>query len=129
MICGKNRANVDKGKIEKMKKLIGYCGIDCEKCDVRIATVNNDEMLREKTAELWSKLNNCEIQKEALYCMGCRTEGVKAYYCSDMCGIRKCGEEKSYETCGKCADLKECETLKPILGGDPDALSNLTQAE
>lgn len=32
-----------------MKELIGYCGLDCEQCDARIATVNNDEALREKT--------------------------------------------------------------------------------
>lgn len=38
-----------------MKELIGYCGLDCEQCDARIATVNNDEDLRENTAELWSR--------------------------------------------------------------------------
>ena len=36
-----------------MKKLIAYCGLDCEKCDARIATLNNDNALREKVAELW----------------------------------------------------------------------------
>ena len=35
-----------------MKQLIGYCGIDCEKCDAYIATKNNDQSLREKTAKL-----------------------------------------------------------------------------
>lgn len=39
-----------------MKELIGYCGLDCEQCDARIATVNNDEALREKTAKLWKRL-------------------------------------------------------------------------
>lgn len=43
-----------------MKELIGYCGLDCEQCDARIATVNNDEALREKTAKLWSRLNGAE---------------------------------------------------------------------
>lgn len=40
-----------------MNQLIGCCGLDCEKCDARVATVTNDNALREKTAALWTKLN------------------------------------------------------------------------
>lgn len=25
-----------------MNKYIAYCGLDCEKCEARIATINND---------------------------------------------------------------------------------------
>ena len=38
-------------------QFIGCCGLDCEKCDARIATITNDNALREKTAVLWTKLN------------------------------------------------------------------------
>lgn len=48
-------------EVHTMKELIGYCGLDCEQCDARIATVNNDKALREKTAKLWSSLNGVEI--------------------------------------------------------------------
>ena len=41
-----------------MKDMIGYCELDCEKCDAYLATVHNDQDLREKTAKLWAKLNN-----------------------------------------------------------------------
>ena len=41
-----------------MKQLIACCGLDCENCTARIATVNNDDELREKTAKEWSVLNN-----------------------------------------------------------------------
>ena len=41
-----------------MKKMIAYCGLDCEKCDAYIATINDDQKLREKTAKLWAELNN-----------------------------------------------------------------------
>ena len=34
-------------------QLIGCCGLDCEVCDARIATLTNDTALREKTAALW----------------------------------------------------------------------------
>ena len=37
-----------------MKRLIAICGLDCEKCDAYIATKNDDQELREKTARLWS---------------------------------------------------------------------------
>lgn len=31
-----------------MKKMIAYCGLDCEKCDAYIATINDDQKLRKK---------------------------------------------------------------------------------
>ena len=31
---------------DKMKDYIAYCGLDCETCEARIATVNNDNDLR-----------------------------------------------------------------------------------
>ena len=40
-----------------MNQLIGCCGLDCEACNARIATVTNDSALREKTAALWTELN------------------------------------------------------------------------
>ncbi len=33
-----------------MKTYIAYCGLDCEKCEARLATINNDDKLREKVA-------------------------------------------------------------------------------
>ena len=47
-----------------MNKYIAYCGLDCEKCEARIATVNNDDSLREKVAKEWSELNKVTITKD-----------------------------------------------------------------
>lgn len=58
-------------------KFIGCCGLDCEKCDARIATITNDDVLRQKTAVLWTKLNGVTITPEMINCTGCRVEGVK----------------------------------------------------
>ena len=44
-----------------MKKLIAYCGLDCEKCDAYLATINDDQELRIKTAKLWAELNHAPI--------------------------------------------------------------------
>lgn len=51
-------------------QLIGCCGLDCEKCDARVATVTNDNALREKTAALWTKLNGVTITPEMINCTG-----------------------------------------------------------
>ena len=32
-----------------MKQLIACCGLDCENCDARIATINNDDKLRNRS--------------------------------------------------------------------------------
>ena len=74
----------------EMKQLIACCGLDCEKCEARLATLNDDNRLREKVAKEWGEMNQMEFQPEWINCMGCRTEGCKTYYCSDMCKIRKC---------------------------------------
>ena len=44
-----------------LKNMIGCCGLDCEHCDAYLATIHNDQALREKTAKLWSELNNAPI--------------------------------------------------------------------
>ena len=51
-----------------MKEMIGYCGLDCEKCDAYLATIHGDQALREKTAKLWAKLNNAPILPEHINC-------------------------------------------------------------
>ena len=75
-----------------MKQLIACCGLDCESCDARIATVRDDNELREKTAQLWSKLNNIpEITADTINCMGCCVDGVKTqrYVCNPQMRKRK----------------------------------------
>lgn len=63
--------------MKSTNQLIGCCGLDCEKCDARIATLTNDNALRKKTAALWTKLNGVTILPEMINCTGCRIEGVK----------------------------------------------------
>ena len=77
-----------------MNKYIAYCGLDCEKCEARLATIINDDNLREKVAKEWSELNNVSITKEMINCTGCRIEGAKTPFCDGLCEIRKCAKEK-----------------------------------
>jgi len=108
-----------------MKQLIACCGLDCEKCDAYIATLDNDDHLREKTAQLWSKMNHVPITKEMINCMGCRTGGVKTIYCDSICEIRKCAMNRGFNTCGDCAEFGKCETVELVLKNSADALHNL----
>lgn len=109
-----------------MKKLIAICGLDCEKCDVYIATKNNDNELREKTAKKWSELNNVEILPEYLYCEGCRMDGSKTAYCSDYCEIRKCAVAKGFETCRDCGEKDDCPKVGAIWENNQQAKDNLS---
>lgn len=77
-----------------MKNMIAYCGLDCEKCDARIATINNDDVLRAKVARLWTELNQVEITKEMINCTGCRADGVKTPFCGRKSGIRGTDRER-----------------------------------
>ncbi|MBQ6333872.1 MAG: DUF3795 domain-containing protein [Erysipelotrichaceae bacterium] len=108
-----------------MKEYIGYCGQDCEICEGRIATVNDDDEMRKRVALHWSKLNNAEITPEMINCSGCRIEGLKTPYCGYICEIRKCAINRAYETCGDCEELKDCSLLKAIHENNPQAYENL----
>ncbi len=108
-----------------MKQLIAYCGLDCEKCDARTATLNNDNALREKVARLWSELNGVEITPEMINCEGCRIDGVKTPYCNGLCPIRQCALGKTVETCGHCASMDGCKTVGTVLSNNAEALHNL----
>lgn len=110
-----------------MKDMIGYCGLDCEKCDAYLATVNNDQVSREKTAELWTELNNAPILPEHINCEGCRMNGAKTVFCDSLCGIRKCALEKGVFTCGDYSELEICSIIQVILKNNPSTLERLKE--
>lgn len=110
-----------------MNKMIAYCGLDCEQCDAYIATKNNDQALREKTARLWSELNNAPILPEHINCEGCRVDGRKTVYCESLCAIRQCALKKGVPTCGECSEMEQCPTLGAMVAHNPKLLKNLRQ--
>ncbi|WP_341478852.1 DUF3795 domain-containing protein [Sporotomaculum syntrophicum] len=107
--------------------MIAYCGLDCEKCDAYIATINNDDALRETTAKRWAELNNAPITAEMINCMGCRIDGVKTPFCDSMCEVRKCALRKAVETCGDCGEIGSCKIVAEILNNCEEARDNLTK--
>lgn len=111
------------------KKLIAYCGLDCEKCDARRATVGNDDSLREKVAKLWSKVNGVEITPAMINCDGCRVDGVKTPYCDSLCPIRQCAIGKAVETCGHCSAMDGCQSVGMVISNNAEALGNLQKVK
>jgi hypothetical protein len=108
-----------------MKQLIACCGIGCEGCDARIATVNNDDVLREETAKKWREMyQSPHITTESIQCTGCRIDGVKIGHYND-CGIRKCVEMKGFNTCGECPEMETCQVVGFVLQHVPGAKENL----
>ena len=108
-----------------MKDFIAYCGLDCETCEARIATLNNDDELRRKVAKHWSELNGVEITPEMINCSGCRIPGVKTPYSDSLCPIRQCAIKKGFSTCGDCSELEACEKAAMIIRNNEQALNNL----
>ena len=109
-----------------MKDFIARCGIDCETCDARIATIANDDKLREETATKWSAMYGATITPESINCVGCRIDGVKIGHCYE-CEICKCVEAKGFATCGECAEMETCPIVGMVLQHVPGAKENLTQ--
>ena len=108
-----------------MKQQIAICGLDCEQCDAYIATRDNDQALRERTARLWSELNNATILPEQINCQGCRMDGAKTVYCDHLCPIRQCAIAKGFETCGTCPEKEACPKVGAIWQTNQQAKINL----
>lgn len=112
-----------------MDKMIAYCGLNCEKCDAYIATLKDDNALREKVAKLWTELNGVEITPGMINCQGCRADGIKTPFCDKLCEIRQCGLEKQYDTCGNCNDLLSCSKVSMIIGNNKEAKERLIKSD
>lgn len=80
--------------------VISCCGLDCDTCEAYLATKNNDDSLRQRTAEKWTKLYNHPLKPEDINCTDCQNEGVKVGHCM-VCKIRKCCIERNLEHCEK----------------------------
>ncbi|HPB30940.1 MAG TPA: DUF3795 domain-containing protein [Candidatus Sumerlaeota bacterium] len=104
--------------------MIACCGLDCEKCEALIATEKNDDALRAEVAGKWSELYHVPIQPGDINCTGCRSDGVKVYYCDHMCEIRKCSMGKGLENCAPCSDYP-CANLNEVFKMAPHARAAL----
>ena len=109
-----------------MNRMIACCGIDCSTCEARIATQKNDDAMRAEVARRWCEMNHTDqITPQSINCDGCRADGIKFYFCSHLCQIRRCVQEKGFETCGDCPEKESCPKVGAIWQYNPDAKKNL----
>ena len=108
-----------------MNRFIAFCGLDCESCDVRIATITDDDALRQRAAALWSSLNGVPITPEMIRCDGCRLCGAKTPFCNALCPIHRCALEKAVDTCADCSQMDVCSILGQITAGNQAAADRL----
>ena len=78
--------------------MIAYCCLECDKCDVYIATQNNDDELRAKVAKEW------KMKAKELYCDGCKSD--RTPFNSDA---KKCAISRNLPTCAHCDDFPSCD--------------------
>ena len=106
------------------EKVIAYCGVACSDCGAYIATIKNDDKLRQAQAEKWAKQYNIPVMKSSnVNCTGCNSSGVQIGHCA-VCEIRKCGMEKGLKNCGYCITYP-CAKLEVIIKHYPTAKKTL----
>ena len=92
------------------KKYIAMCGLDCASCAAFIATKNNDNKLREKTAKEWTKRyvtsrNRPPVKPEDINCHGCLSKDTVYFYCHS-CEVRNCSLKKKLKNCQDCDEYR-----------------------
>jgi Protein of unknown function (DUF3795) len=100
--------------------MIAYCGLVCSNCPTFLATQNDDDAAREKTARLYSEKFGINLRPEEINCDGCTSEGGKLLGYCQVCEIRKCCRARALDHCAVCGE-QPCEHLKKFHEFSPDA--------
>jgi len=103
-----------------MSDMIAFCGLRCTKCPAFLATKNNDDELRAKTASMYAEKFGFNLKPDEINCDGCHSEGERLISYCRTCDIRQCGREKGIENCTQC-DEQPCEKLIRFHGFSPEA--------
>lgn len=109
---------------EKVRRIIGACGIVCSECPAYIATQADDDVLRARTAREWSVMYHADIQAENIDCDGCPSDGPRLFHHCNECEIRACAREKKLAHCAACPEYA-CKKLQDFFAMVPPARETL----
>ena len=100
--------------------MTAYCGLVCTNCPTYLATKNDDDEARAKTAALYAEKFGFNLKPEEINCEGCLSEGGKLIGYCQVCEIRKCCRDKGLDHCINCTE-QPCEKLIKFHEFSPDA--------
>jgi len=115
-----------KGREQKaMSRMIAYCGLDCTECKAFKATQVKDTEWKKQIAKQWEEGLKVEFKPEEINCDGCMSNRISGW-CTRICKIRPCAQERKLETCAHCSDYP-CKELKEFLANEPTGAKNLEE--
>lgn len=109
-----------------MSRMIAYCGLVCSVCPSFLATKNNDDAAREKTAVFLASKFGLNLKPEDINCDGCLSEGGRLLDFCRTCGIKRCCSQKGLENCAVC-DEQPCAELVKFHQFSPDAKASFEE--
>jgi hypothetical protein len=107
--------------------MMGYCGLDCGRCPIHRATVEENETkklaMRIDIARICKERYGLSVQASDINdCDGCRSG--KLFATCAKCEIRRCARERKLEACAFCGKFS-CERLNLFAAGEPAARARL----
>lgn len=93
-----------------MSEMIACCGLVCTECPTFIATQNDDDDTRAKTAAFYKKTYGFDYKPEEINCDGCLSIGGRLIGFCQTCEIRQCCLDRGHLNCSVCDD-QPCEKL------------------
>ncbi len=87
-----------------MCKSSSYCGVNCSKCPIFIATKENSDILKSELAIKWGEMYNKEFTLSDIHCEGCKSEH-RFVMCS-QCNIEVCNTTKDNDSCYDCSEYQ-----------------------
>lgn len=80
--------------------LICHCGHDCSRCKTFIATLTNDNTLREEVISFYKTTFNTDTTQDELYCLSGNSDNIMRK-CQE-CPWISCAKSKKVDSCSEC---------------------------
>lgn len=88
--------------------MICYCGHDCSRCKTYIATINDDDIMRQEVIEFYKTTFQMDLKLNEINCLGGHSDTVMTA-CRE-CPWKSCAISKGIAHCTEC-DVYPCSPL------------------
>ena len=111
-----------------MEEMIAFCGLSCHLCPTYIATKEDNDERRTRTAKKWSQTyeKHKNLKPEDIVCDGCLAEGGRLFTTCSVCPVRKCGIKRKVENCAYCEEYP-CQKLEETFSIAPESKKKLDE--